>query len=96
MEQAKQKVLEHLYRSLKDPDSLKQFKVRSVERMTWSRSWDSDYEQAWLVCYEYNAKNSYGGYVGLKADGLPLRTFEGGGISVVPNVNWALTNSRCY
>jgi hypothetical protein len=92
---AKKAVLEHLYRSLKDPDSVKQFQVRSIERMTWSRSWDGDYEQAWLVCFEYNAKNSYGGYVGLKSEGLPLRTFDGGGLSVVPNVNWSLTNSRC-
>ena len=54
-----------------------------------------DHEEAWLVCFEYNAKNSYGAYVGLKTDGYAMRMNANGEAEIVTDVNWALADNRC-
>lgn len=87
----------YLSDTLKDPDSLKQFSIVSGPTyMTWYRGllFGGGHDAAWLVCYEYNAKNSYGGYVGVKRDGNALRRTNDGA-QVVPLVNWGMASRRC-
>jgi len=96
--QATAAIMDYLQRTLKDPDSLKQFRIRSgPDTINWYRGLinGGGNEQAWLYCFEYNAKNSYGGYVGLKTDGFALRLY-GDTASVVPVVNWALADRNCF
>tara|TARA_A100001011_G_C14077655_1_gene743089 strand:+ start:174 stop:581 length:408 start_codon:yes stop_codon:yes gene_type:complete len=68
------KIKNYLDRSLKDRDSLRDFKVLTTpkkgalnygafEKGPTGKSFSN---QMWYVCAEYNAKNSYGGYVGIK------------------------------
>lgn len=65
-----------LAQSLKDPDSLKQFQMRNVTQRDWQNTrWDG-WRSGWLVCFEYNAKNSYGGYVGLKRSGIVITAYQ--------------------
>lgn len=95
--QATAAVMAYLRGTLKDPDSLKQFRIRSgPDLISWYRGllYGGGHEQAWLVCFEYNAKNSYGGYVGIKVDGYALRLY-GNTASVVPVVNWPLASRNC-
>lgn len=50
--------------TLKDPDSIKSFTVSQPVKCANRRaSWKPEF--GWCVKYEYNAKNSYGGYAGL-------------------------------
>jgi hypothetical protein len=51
---------------LKDPESLRQFQITRVSPKEWQDNRWAPWNAGWLVCFEYNAKNSYGGYVGLK------------------------------
>ena len=65
----------HLRRSLKDPDSVKQFAVVSGPVLiTWYRGLlrGGGHERAWMMCFEYNAKNSYGAYVGIKREAIAV------------------------
>jgi hypothetical protein len=59
-------IKEFLYRNLKDPDSLKQFSVGEPQLASCSIGIYGPF-WGWRVQTEYNAKNSYGGYVGLQA-----------------------------
>ena len=57
----------YLRESLKDPDSLKDFELKSIVSHNWSdggRTGVVFYNSGWAACVSYNAKNSYGGYVG--------------------------------
>lgn len=96
-EQAERAVRAYLARALKDPDSLKQFAITfGPSPVQWYRGLinGGGNEQAWLVCFEYNAKNSYGAYTGLKTDGVALR-MAGSDTVVVPSVNWLIADTRC-
>lgn len=89
---------QYLRAALKDPGSLQQFEVAQTgSRVEWYRGLiqGGGHESAWLWCFAYNAKNSYGGYVGVKRDGLVLRAYDDTSASVVPNVNAILMNGRC-
>ena len=68
------KIKNYLDRTLKDRDSLRDFKVLTgpkkgavnygaFEKGPTGKNFSN---QMWYVCAEYNAKNSYGGYVGIK------------------------------
>jgi hypothetical protein len=73
---AEDAVRAHLARSLKDPESLKQFAMLGAPVCTkWYRGTfgTGGMEAAWSVGFEFNAKNSYGGYAGLKSDRLIMR-----------------------
>ena len=51
---------------LKDPDSLKDLRIGTPKR-GWTRTnYGKDVLYGYWVGYSYNAKNSYGGYVGSK------------------------------
>lgn len=87
----------HLERSLKDPGSVKQFRV--LTQPTWAiwrgtGTWINAMDGGWLVCYELNAKNSYGGYTGLKTQGV---VFHRNGDRLVPiqEVNWSSIDPTC-
>tara|TARA_E500000178_G_scaffold195994_1_gene193998 strand:+ start:507 stop:947 length:441 start_codon:yes stop_codon:yes gene_type:complete len=53
---------------LKDPDSMKAFEVTEPAIGTYYAGiyGGFKYEQLYYICYKFNAKNSYGGYVGVK------------------------------
>lgn len=88
-QQAEQAVREFLGTVLKDPDSLKQFELYAGPYLKEHQDtrW-SPWKVGWLVCFRYNAKNSYGGYVGVKANAVYLMGHEAKPyvIEVVPEV----------
>lgn len=92
--EAQKLIFDYLSRTLKDPDSIKQFSLlEPMKPMRWFVGQSQEF--AWLACFEYNAKNSYGGYVGLQKDGVAIRNSNG--ISqIVTNVNWAGTYTGCH
>ena len=95
-EQAEQAIKNGLQMVLKDPDSLKQFRLRSGPKLiSWYRGLvnGGGHEKAWLYCYEYNAKNSFGAYTGLKIDGAAMRVY-GDRAQLVP-FNIIITDARC-
>jgi hypothetical protein len=84
-DQARAAILAMLSRSLKDPDSLKQFQLTSTAQPTifFRRiGLGVPREEGWLYCYEYNAKNSFGGYAGLKATGAVMRLDQYGRVEI--------------
>lgn len=65
---------------LKDPDSLKQFEIINIMRTRYFLGAPIAHKgtaEGWLVCFQYNAKNSYGGYVGVKYFGVVVRMRDG-------------------
>lgn len=61
-EQMETQLKAYLGRTLKDPGSLQQFKItRAPYHKVWQVNDFSPYRSDWIVCFEYNAKNSYGG-----------------------------------
>lgn len=96
-EQATEAVMQYFRENLKDPDSVKQFRLLQGPKLfSWYRglAHGGGHEDAWLVCFEFNAKNSYGGYVGLTTKGIAMRAW-GETIQVIPNVNWVIADRRC-
>jgi len=53
-----------MHDSLRDPDSVEDFKIDNYSQAT---------ANGWLTCFEYNAKNGFGAYVGIQRHGLVLR-----------------------
>jgi hypothetical protein len=92
--QAEQMVLPILQRSLRDPESLRQFAILGEPRLVNGLTAGQNVEQGWLVCIEYNAKNGFGGYAGLKTDGYVLR-LSGDEYIVVSQINWISADRRC-
>jgi hypothetical protein len=84
--QAEAEIRNVLGRLLKDPDSVKQFEMDGMPRyVSWYRGLinGGGHESAWLWCFSYNAKNSFGAYVGVKRDGIAMRV-EGDRAVAVP------------
>lgn len=87
----------HLGRTLKDPDSIKQFRVlTSPAWATWRGTgyWANSMDGGWLVCYELNAKNSYGGYTGLRTEGVVFHV-NSGRLVPIQEVNWSAIDPVC-
>lgn len=63
---AEKQIREYLRQSLRDPDSLKQFKVSEPYNSKCNSM--GHYLNRWVVPFEYNAKNGYGGYTGLSVN----------------------------
>lgn len=71
--------------ALKDPDSVK-YRSISSPRKTWLGDRINGAQFGYLVCVTYNAKNSFGAYVGYGTDGLLIR--NGSVIIAVPKGDW--------
>lgn len=66
---AEAQILAYLRANLKDPDSLRDLSIGPAERWTWRRGgllYPESFLHAWKVTAQFNAKNSYGGYTGLR------------------------------
>lgn len=62
----------HLESTLKDPDSIKQLQVSTPERCANRRaSWKPEF--GWCLQFSYNAKNSYGGYIGVSSHSMMIQ-----------------------
>lgn len=97
MSEAEAAIKSQLAATLKDPDSLKQFEMLGDPAyFTWYRGMvrGGRYDAAYLVCFKYNAKNSYGAYTGAKVEGFGLRQVNGV-TSVVLDVNWPVASRHC-
>lgn len=94
-EQAEQAIRAHLRRTLRDPDSLRDFAMLSGPTLTTGTTAGGNYEQVWLVCVEYNAKNAYGGYTGIATESYPLRFSSSGGLEIISRINWVAQDRRC-
>ena len=93
-DQAEAVIRAQLARSLRDPDSMKAFKVVSGPDEMTATNAGGNFERAWLVCAEYNAKNAYGGYTGLSSHAFPLRQHAGEWV-VVSAINWRSMSKQC-
>lgn len=93
--QAEQVVLSSLLKSLRDPESLKQFSMIGEPQFVNGITAGNNIEQGWLACFEYNAKNGYGGYSGLKKDGYVLR-LSGNQYIVISQINWISMDRICH
>lgn len=65
----------YLREALKDPDSLKDYEIRDLVPFSWSDG-RGFFNAGWLACVAYNAKNSYGGYVGKQPHAYLTRTTD--------------------
>jgi hypothetical protein len=74
-------VSQYILISFKDPDSIKNLRISTPYRLR-SRT----YNGYWAVCIQANARNSYGGYVGLKDY---IYIFKGGRIIDQMGGAWA-------
>ena len=83
--------------ALKDPDSVKQFEVINIMKTRWflgAPISNPGAAEGWIACFQYNAKNSYGGYVGVKTYGLVFR-IEGGQPRFIMTQDGAIMAPRC-
>lgn len=73
--EAERVIKEVFAKTLKHPDSVKQFTLGSIvtTRYYTGLLGGNYWEGSWRVCFQCNAKNSYGAYTGLKSTGLVLR-----------------------
>lgn len=84
----------HMVRTLRDPDTVKQFALLKGPVPLEARTAGGAIERAWLVCVEYNATNAYGGFVGLQTHPYVLRDYSGD-LSVISTVGWAQVSATC-
>jgi hypothetical protein len=81
--EAEKLIFETVKSKLKDPDSIKQFRVSIgpifVNKDVWVGLLNGSTRRVigWLYCAEYNAKNSHGGYGGVENMALLLRNQNG-------------------
>jgi hypothetical protein len=62
------RVQRHLKEVLKDPYSVRDLEISPPVRASmWTGVVNYGEVQTWSTCVRYNAKNSYGGYVGLRS-----------------------------
>lgn len=94
-EQAESAVRAHMRRTLRDPDSVKDFDWISGPDLVTGTTAGGSFERAWLVCVEYNAKNAYGGYTGITTESYPLRFSSKGGLEIISRINWASADKHC-
>ncbi len=62
--------------NLRDPGSVQDFKIDNYSEAT---------RNGWLTCFQYNAKNGFGAYVGIERHGLVLRV-AGSDVYYVPGL----------
>jgi hypothetical protein len=88
---------DYLAHSLKDPDSLKQYRFISLQKTRWLRGAinGGGADEGWLACYEYNAKNSYGGYNGVQTHGMVFRHYPGERLTPIPGAMTQIMTPTC-
>lgn len=80
-------------KSLKDPDSIKDFALIGEPRIySYSDGLGAGNNAVWLQCFRYNAKNTYGGYTGTTVYGAG---FKGTGTSLGTYLHWVRELSVC-
>jgi len=96
-EQAEPVIRAYLNRTLKDPESIKQWKFEGPIEISWQRGliYGGGRDEGWLFCVEYNAKNSYGAYVGVGRHPFVLRRDVSGNPWIIQDVNWAAAAPGC-
>jgi len=72
LEEADAAVRAHFRDALKDPDSVKDYELKGLAPFAWSDG-RGFYNAGWLACVAYNAKNSYGAYVGRQVHSYLVR-----------------------
>lgn len=90
-------LLAHLERTLRDPDSVKQFRVLTPPAWavwTGTGQWARSLDGGWMICYELNAKNSYGGYAGLQKRAIAFESNQGRLIPIT-DVNMSTVDPAC-
>lgn len=92
---AQQLIIPHLKRSLKDFDSLKDYQFISGPHSTVATELSGDIQEAWMICVEYNAKNSYGGYSGIKSHTIPFIYSSAGPLTIPTQENWLHFGPQC-
>ena len=81
---AEEAILKDLKPKLKDPDSVKQFRIVKGPIFVNHDVWvgliygGTRHVEGWLYCAEYNAKNSYGAYGGAEQIAFLLSNANGG------------------
>jgi len=67
-------VKRYLHDTLKDPQSIQELTMsKPVEKKVFMGALGGGTVPAWATCVSYNAKNSYGGYTGIKSYTYYLR-----------------------
>jgi hypothetical protein len=95
--QAEEAIRATMAQNLKDPDGMKQFRIRSGPvPISWYQSLfaGGQYDTGWLYCFEYSAKESDGARAGLTVEGVALRLDSHLQPYVVP-VNWSMSDADC-
>lgn len=87
-------VLPSLTRTLRDPESLRQFAIVGEPQLVNGTTAGRNIEQGWLICFEYNAKNAYGGYAGLTREGYVVR-LSGDEYTIISQINWIAKDQSC-
>lgn len=95
LEQALNATHKHLRRALNDYDSMKSFAVVRGPDPVAATNAAGNLEEVWLLCVEYNAKNLYGAYTGLKEHPVALRLNSQGEAEVIAPTNWINYRDRC-
>lgn len=67
----------HLQRVLKDPYSVQDLSIsKPVRASVWTGLVRSGSVETWASCVSYNAKNSFGAYVGLRSYTYHFRNYD--------------------
>lgn len=74
---------------------MKNFKVVFGPEAMVATTLDGRFDEAWLVCVEYNAKNSYGAYAGISRLGVAMRVKPDGSPDVLRQVGWRFVTPSC-
>ena len=70
-------VKDYLHANLKDPYSVRDLEIGPPEQNSrWTGLLYSGELYAWRSCVAYNAKNSFGAYIGIKSYGYYIRNGE--------------------
>jgi hypothetical protein len=77
-DEAKRLALELIVPRLKDPDSIKAFRIEhiSARQYYFEHRSAGGWRSGWEVCFSYNAKNSYGAYTGTRRTGFIAKCTE--------------------
>ncbi|WP_408098003.1 hypothetical protein ACJVC5_03510 [Peredibacter sp. HCB2-198] len=84
-----------LKNALKDPESLQIRNVKEPKKM-WSKDLYRGLSAYWIICGEYNAKNSFGGYVGYDIGAVWFKNGNFGRLNLIKGEMMGLTAKAKY